>query len=147
MDALITLAERKDLPAIMEIEKQSFVTPWDSLTMFLALDDPQGHGRVAWSGEKLVGYCFAHKMHDMLHILNLAVHSAWRRQGIARGLLADLIDFGIESGSLFVFLEVRASNREAKALYTGLGFRHVCTWRKYYQDTHEDAEIMLKGLL
>ncbi|MEN6475791.1 MAG: ribosomal protein S18-alanine N-acetyltransferase [Syntrophaceae bacterium] len=146
MDALIRPASRKDLPAIMEIEKQSFISPWDSLAMFLALDDPQGRGTVAWAGKTLVGYCFAHAMHDMLHILNLAVRPACRRQGVARQLLNDLIAFGEESGRLFAFLEVRSSNGEARALYADMGFRHVCTWRKYYQDTHEDAEIMLKGL-
>ena len=143
---MIRQATRKDLPAIMEIEKQCFVSPWDSLTMFLALDDPQGRGTVAWSGSDLLGYCFVHAMHDMLHILNLAVRPASRRQGVARSLLNDLIAFGEGSGRLFAFLEVRASNSQAKALYAGMGFRPVCTWRKYYQDTHEDAEIMLKGL-
>lgn len=147
MDALITPASRKDLPAIMEIEKQSFLSPWDSLTMFLAMDDPQGRGTVAWAGTTLVGYCFAHAMHDMVHILNLAVRPDWRRRGVARCLLNDLIVFGRQTGRPFVFLEVRSSNGEAKALYAGMGFRHVCTWRKYYQDTHEDAEIMLKRLV
>lgn len=146
MDTLIAPAARRDLPAIMEIEKQSFASPWDSLTMFLSLDDPQGRGTVAWAGRQLVGYCFAHAMLDMVHILNLAVRPNCRRQGIARRLLNDLIAFGEGSGRLFVFLEVRTTNDEAKALYAGMGFRHVCTWRKYYQDTHEDAEIMLKGL-
>jgi len=146
MDTLIMPATRRDLPAIMEIEKQSFASPWDSLTMFLAMDDPQGRGTAAWVGRQLVGYCFAHATHDMVHILNLAVRPNCRRQGIARRLLNDLIAFSQGSGRLFVFLEVRTSNGEAKALYAGMGFRQVCTWRKYYQDTHEDAEIMIKGL-
>jgi [ribosomal protein S18]-alanine N-acetyltransferase len=146
MDALIAPATRQDLPAIMAIEKQCFLTPWDSLTMFLALDDPHSRGTVAWVERKLVGYCFAQVMHDMLHILNLAVQTPWRRKGIARRLLADLITFGVESGLPYIFLEVRSSNSQAKALYDSIGFAHVCTWKKYYQDTHEDAEIMVKEL-
>lgn len=148
MDTLIIApARRRDLDAIMEIEQSSFKTPWDMLSLFMALDDPLGWGRVASYEDRLVGYCFAHAMRDMLHLLNLAVQSGYRRQGIARRLLQELVDYARQSARLFIFLEVRPSNVQAKALYRAMGFEHVCTWRKYYHDTREDAQIMVKRLI
>ena len=42
-----------------------------------------------------------------------------------------------------VFLEVRASNHEAQALYALYGFEPVGLRKGYYSDTHEDAIVML----
>lgn len=147
MDTLIIApVRRQDLDAIMEIEQASFPTPWDILSLFLALDDPQGWSRMACHEGRLVGYCFAHAMRDMLHLLNLAVHNGYRRQGVARRLLEELIEYARGSARLFIFLEVRPSNMQAKALYRAMGFEPVCTWRQYYHDTREDAQIMVKRL-
>lgn len=147
MDTLIIApVRRQDLDAIMEIEQTSFPTPWDMLSLFLALDDPQGWNRMACQEGRLVGYCFAHAMRDMLHLLNLAVRSGYRRQGIARRLMEELIEYASTTARPFIFLEVRPSNIQAKNLYRALGFEQVCTWRQYYHDTREDAHIMVKRL-
>ncbi len=39
-------------------------------------------------------------------------------------------------------LEVRESNEAARALYGGLGFRHVGTRRSYYRQPPEDAVVL-----
>lgn len=143
---IIAPIRRQDLDAIMEIEQASFPTPWDMLSLFLAMDDPHGWSRMACQEGRLVGYCFVHAMHDMLHLLNLAVHSGYRRKGIARRLLEELIEYAHTTARLFIFLEVRPSNIQAKALYHSMGFEQVCTWRRYYRDTQEDAQIMVKRL-
>lgn len=145
MDALIIdPPARRDLDAIMAIEQVSFVAPWDMLTLFLAMEDPLAQARVARLQDRLVGYCFAVAMRDMLHLLNLAVDPACRRQGIARRLLEELIEVAHASQCPFIFLEVRSSNAAARALYRAMGFDRVCVWRGYYQETREDAHVMLK---
>lgn len=136
--------QRQDLDAIMEIEKASFVYPWDVLTVFSTMNAPYAHNRAAFLKGQLAGYCFAHEMSDMIHLLNLAVKPDLRGMGIGRMLMEDLIAFAQTQSKLFIFLEVRRSNERAKTLYKSLGFDHVCTWRKYYNDTKEDADVMLK---
>ena len=64
-----------------------------------------------------------------------------RRQGIAKQLLAALIDAAAEEGIKDITLEVRPSNKAAIALYEGLGFRREGLRKKYYDDL-EDAIIM-----
>lgn len=68
-------------------------------------------------------------------LLNLAVHPAFRRQGVGRALVRSL-----PAGR--VFIEVRASNEAARALYASCGFRVVGLRREYYQIPTEDGIVM-----
>jgi ribosomal protein S18 acetylase RimI-like enzyme len=71
-------------------------------------------------------------------ILNLAVGPAWRRRGIARRLIEELLN-------LFPglwFLEVRESNSAAIRLYQWLGFERVGIRPGYYHDSQEAAIVM-----
>lgn len=70
-------------------------------------------------------------------IINLAVRSSARRRGIAEALLKRQMQ---KPGNFF--LEVRASNIAAKALYTKLGFRELSYRFDYYEDPKETAIIM-----
>lgn len=58
-------------------------------------------------------------------ILNLVVAPPFRRQGVARELLASV---QIPS----IFLEVRESNFAARTFYEGCGFRQVAVRKGYY---------------
>jgi len=70
-------------------------------------------------------------------ILNLAVHPAERRNGIARRLLADAL---VEAKTWF--LEVRASNKAAILLYESAGFVSAGRRSGYYQEPAEEAIVM-----
>jgi ribosomal-protein-alanine N-acetyltransferase len=71
-------------------------------------------------------------------ILNLAVDPAERRNGIARGLLTDVL--GSAKGSWF--LEVRSSNAAAIQLYESAGFLRTGTRKNYYYEPAEDGIVM-----
>ena len=79
---------------------------------------------------------------DEMSLLSLAVHPAARRQGIARALhhaaLAAL-------RPAVAFLEVRANNHAAQALYADLGYRVSGRRRAYYPNpdgSREDALVL-----
>ncbi|HEX7834908.1 MAG TPA: ribosomal protein S18-alanine N-acetyltransferase [Pseudolysinimonas sp.] len=55
-----------------------------------------------------------------------------RRQGLARTLLKQLIDEARRRGAEELFLEVRADNEGAQALYTELGFEAISVRKGYY---------------
>ncbi len=56
---------------------------------------------------------------------NVAVHPAWRRQGIGRTLMESALEAITERGARWVGLEVRVDNSVARSLYEQLGFREI----------------------
>ncbi|HEU4736912.1 MAG TPA: ribosomal protein S18-alanine N-acetyltransferase [Solirubrobacterales bacterium] len=129
-----------DLPAVISIERRSFPTPW-SLAMFvLELSKPSGICLAATVEDELVGYLVCSRYDQVWHLMNVAVAPERRRAGVARALIANLVEEG--GGKLPFTLEVRVSNRPAIAMYERLGFRSAGVRPRYYQDNGEDALIM-----
>jgi ribosomal-protein-alanine N-acetyltransferase len=130
-----------DMPAVIDIERRAFPTPW-SLAMFvLEVSKPTGICLAGFRDGELCGYVICAR-HDLdWHIMNIAVDPDKRRQGIASALLAELYARAEDRQARFT-LEVRQSNREAISLYERDGFLIGGRRRRYYQDNGEDALIM-----
>lgn len=132
-----------DLDAVLAIERASFPTPWSRGAFVYELK--QNRAARCWvarlTGE-LVGYLCLWEVGPELHITNLAVHPEWRRQGIARTLLGEVLEDARRRRLTLAFLEVRPTNSEARALYERFGFRVIGRRKGYYADTGEDALIM-----
>jgi [ribosomal protein S18]-alanine N-acetyltransferase len=130
-----------DLPQVIAVERRSFATPW-SLAMFvLELSKPSGLSLAAHASDgKLVGFLILSRYDTVWHLMNIAVDPAWRRRGIAHGLLEQMIERGGPDEPYT--LEVRTSNMPAIALYERFGFLPAGTRPRYYRDTGEDALIM-----
>ena len=132
-----------DLPGVLSIERRSFPAPW-SLAMFvLELSKPSGICLAVSDDEGLAGYLVCSRYADVWHLMNVAVAPQHRRRGIARRLIAQLLEEGGPGGRYT--LEVRTSNRGAIEMYERLGFRHAGVRRRYYHDNGEDALIMWHG--
>jgi ribosomal-protein-alanine N-acetyltransferase len=104
--------------------------------------------RDAQSGSRrdVVGFLVARRMADEMEILNVAVDAAFRRRGLATGLLAAALALGRASGAKRAFLEVRASNAGAIAFYERLGFASAGRRPRYYSDPPEDALVLVRAL-
>lgn len=83
---------------------------------------------------------------DELHVLTVATLPEFRRRGLARALLAYVIDFARSRGARTVLLEVRRSNQAAFALYAAFGFVTSRIRPRYYADNQEDAIEMTLAL-
>jgi ribosomal-protein-alanine N-acetyltransferase len=130
-----------DLPAVIGIERRSFVTPW-SLAMFvLELSKPSGICLAMVDDEGvLIGYLVCSRYEEVWHLMNVAVDPARRRRRIATELIEQLFE---DAGADARFtLEVRISNTAAIAMYERFGFRSAGLRRRYYHDNGEDALIM-----
>ncbi len=135
-----------DIPAVLEIERRSFPTPWPRDAYTHELD----HNRtavylVAHRDETLVGFAGMWVVMDEAHITTIAVDPPVRGQGIGERLLIALIDRASERGGRWIQLEVRRSNVVAQNLYRKYRFRDVGVRRHYYSDNGEDALVMWTG--
>ncbi|MFN2612059.1 MAG: ribosomal protein S18-alanine N-acetyltransferase [Solirubrobacterales bacterium] len=130
-----------DLPAVIAIERRSFVTPW-SLAMFvLELSKPSGIClAVLDQRERLIAYLVCSRYDEVWHLMNVAVDPSRRREGIATELIETLFDRTRSDSKMT--LEVRVSNLPAIRMYERFGFRSAGLRRRYYHDNDEDALIM-----
>jgi len=134
-----------DVRSLWEIEKLSYSSPW-SLWCFLA-EYANSKSTILVAGPpppedwETQGYIIYWVIADEMHLLNLAVHPAYRRQGISRSLLTAALVQARSQGAAVAWLEVRPSNRAALALYQSFGFKEVGVRPGYYTDNGEDALI------
>ena len=132
-----------DVAPVHEIERLSFATPWPSYAFEHELRGNRlARYLVARAGDAIVGFAGIWLMVDEAHVTTFAVHPDWRRQGIGRQLLVNLVELSIAIGGRRMTLEVRASNLPAQALYRSFGFADAGTRPRYYTDDGEDALVM-----
>ena len=92
--AVVRRLAYSDLPAVISIERRSFPTPW-SLAMFvLELSKPSGICLAATEGDRLLGYLVCSRYDRVWHLMNVAVAPEHRRAGVARRLIARLVEEG-----------------------------------------------------
>lgn len=96
---------------------------------------------------RTAGYVGCQTVLDEGYITNVAVSPDFRRQGIARALIAELTAKAGENKLAFVTLEVRESNAPAIALYTGAGFVPVGKRKNFYSNPAENAVLMTISLI
>jgi ribosomal-protein-alanine N-acetyltransferase len=131
-----------DLPRILEIERQSFSTPWQESTFrgLLRRTDTDMLGAV--QGERLVGYAIAWTVMDQAELGNVAVAPEARGAGVGRVLVRAVLERLRRRQATECFLEVRESNHVAQELYRSVGFAVIGRRRAYYTEPVEDALVM-----
>ena len=133
-----------DVPSVTALEKLCFSDPWSASSIASELDNPLSLWLVWEEDGAAAAYLGVQRVPPQADVMNVAVSPALRRRGIARALFAELERRLPEIDELF--LEVRASNSGAIALYRTLGFEQVGRRPNYYLDPREDALILRKEL-
>jgi len=132
--------------AISTLSHQLFPEqPWDRIAVEEEMARRDGWVRVLVDGcGGLVGYLLARTGVDEVQILQIGVSPAFQGRGHGRLLLRRFLDEVDASGIPMVSLEVRSSNRVARKLYLGEGFRRVGIRRAYYRRPVDDALLMTR---
>jgi [ribosomal protein S18]-alanine N-acetyltransferase len=127
-----------DLDAIMAIESTTFSEDaWSPETMRAELADRNGYYLVAFlpeSPERIEAYAGLRspRLAPQADIQTIAVVEGARRHGLGRVLMLRMIDEARERRAEELFLEVRADNPGAQALYLSLGFEQIAKRPNYY---------------
>ncbi len=131
------------LDSLADLESLAFSTPWSYDSLAEELQNPLAVFLVAEDvdAESAVGYLGMHHILDEGFIANIAVHPAYRRQGIARALVREAQDYAETHDLTRLTLEVRVSNIPAIALYEGMGFTRDGVRPGFYDSPKEDAAI------
>lgn len=138
-------ADPADLDAIMALERASFPTDaWSEAMMREELSSRHGWYVVAEEAGRLAGYAGlrAPKGAKDADIQTIAIAEAFRGRGRGRMLLTAMLEEAVRRGVREVFLEVRADNPVAQALYASEGFAEVGRRARYYQPDGVDAIVM-----
>lgn len=139
-------AREGDLASLLLIERTASHDPWGERAILSQLSCPVGISLVCLEGDALLGSLYLSLCAPEGEVLALAVLPAHRRRGVGRLLLEEGMKMLKSGGACVLYLDVRASNAPAFALYSSLGFR-VCGQRRgFYSAPKEDAILMEKEL-
>ena len=133
---------RRDMPEVLHAEQESFAFAWTEEDFLRCLRQRNCIGMVAEHGEKVVGFMIYELHKNKLHILNFAVHPAWRRLGVGAQMVAKLISKLSSHRRTRITLEVRETNLAAQLFFRAQGFKAVRVLRAFYEDSGEDAFLM-----
>ena len=141
-----------DVPHVVAIANSLEEAPhWHPGTYLGALTSDAIPARILLVAEDavdgIVGFVVTALIPPQAELESIAVAKFAQRRGIARRLFAELIAALKKSEILEVILEVRESNRSARALYASLGFVETGRRTGYYSEPKEDAILLSRSNL
>lgn len=150
-----------DMRAVMSLEAISHSHPWtqgnflDSLTAghwaYCIRPEMTAKTKLPSNIPALWGYCILYPAVDELHLLNITIDPALRRNGIGSRVMQAIEGIAIQQKMTRIILEVRPSNIPAVKLYERMGYAIIGVRRAYYPadevtGKREDAGVMAKSI-
>jgi ribosomal-protein-alanine N-acetyltransferase len=142
MNIYIRWMIRRDMAEVLAIEQDGFWNPWDEEDFIRCLRQ-NSIGMVAEHDERVVGFMIYELHKDRLHVSNFAVATAYRRRGVGIAMIANLREKLLVQHRTRITLKVRETNLPAQQFFQSQGFRAVRVIRGAFDDTDEDAYVMI----
>ncbi len=147
-DLCLAYVQPDDWPLLVELENASHVTPWRPEHFRQSLASHH-HVIGLWQrvggsfSSVLLGHAVVTTVAGESEILLFVIAKAWQGKGLGRTFLHALLE-ALTGVVDQVFLEVRASNIPAIALYDSLGFNQIGERKGYYETPwgREDAIVL-----
>ena len=134
-------ATLSDLPALLALEAGSATAAHWSENEYRRLLGEAAHVVLVIGEDALQGFVVGRELGAEWEIENVVVARPLQRRGLATQLVQELLGLARSRGAAAVYLEVRESNRAARALYSKLGFREAGRRKSYYGSPEEDAVV------
>ena len=133
-----------DVDAVFAIEQAVQAYPWTRGNFADALNNGY-FCRVDEAGGEIRSYAVLMPVVDEAELLNIGVAADQQRRGVGRAMLLEMLDLACGRNMIRVFLEVRASNTAALALYHSAGFVEIGLRKGYYRNAGggDDAIAMV----
>jgi [ribosomal protein S18]-alanine N-acetyltransferase len=143
-DFVIRGARLADVPILMRLEGASDTAAHWSEEQYEQAIEAGKHSRLVLVLEDgalhaILGFLVARQIAPEWELENIVVAAEVRRNGLGKRLLEGLLRHVRETNGTRVFLEVRESNRAARALYEQAGFVWTGRRKSYYINPLEDA--------
>jgi len=132
----------EDAPALAAVEAVAADHPWSEAQVLSTLTAAHGHGWLAFEGDEVVGHLLGQIALDEAELLSVAGVPSARRGGSGRALLRAAHEAWRALGATTAFLEVRADNAGAIALYEGDRWVKCGRRRVYDAQGTVDAVLM-----
>ena len=133
-----------DVPAVHRLEQAIFSMPWSEKDFVYEMTENKvARYLVIEEAGEIIAFAGAHIILDQAHVTNIAVRQDCRGRGLGRMITRALMQYASNLGAEYLTLEVRQSNVKAQNLYKSLGFVKVNVRKRYYEDTGEDAWLMV----
>ena len=116
------------------------VSPWTLEQIQADLAQDQTWYALAYDGAEVIGFLAVQENIFEAEVLQIAVKEAYRGQGLASALFAQL------PTDKEIFLEVRSSNHRAQAFYKKEKMAVIAERKVYYHAPVEDAIIMKREI-
>lgn len=139
----ITTMAISDIPDVFAIESIAHSHPW-SEKLFLSNFGKRYINHVLIIESNIAGYFIASYVAGEVTLLNIVIAPEYQGFGLGQQLLSYLKVFSKTLGQEEIWLEVRASNQSAIAVYQKLKFVEVDVRSAYYptENGREDAIVM-----
>lgn len=132
----------EDVEAVYHLSASCFSEPWSLEAIKKEVVNPVASYFVADQEGEIVGYSGLWHVLDEGEVINIAVSSKMRRQGVGELLLKCLLEEAKIRQLNVIHLEVRESNKVAQNLYAKFGFKVIAVRKGYYHKPLENAIIM-----
>ncbi len=133
-----------DVAAVHRLEEAIFSMPWSEKDFVYEMTENKvARYLVIEEAGEIIAFAGAHIILDQAHVTNIAVRQDCRGRGLGRMITRALMQYASNLGAEYLTLEVRQSNATAQNLYKSLGFVKVNVRKRYYEDTGEDAWLMV----
>jgi len=140
----ISKIESHLLPQVFEIERLCFTSPFPEEYLRSLAESDSDCFLVAIEENRAVGYVSALVRGKDAHVASIAMLKDYRRRGVGRALMSELIKSLKLRRIRTVSLEVRKSNTSAIRFYESLGFERVGVMPSYYEDGEDAVAFFMR---
>lgn len=141
----IRAAELADAADMLLVEQQVTSYPW-TLALYQSCFSERYFNYVVEIDGAIAGFYIGEFVAQEASLFNIVVGKGRQGLGLGRKLLEHFIAQADQKSALECWLEVRASNTTAIALYQSAGFHQTGLRRNYYPTPNGNEDAILMGL-
>jgi ribosomal-protein-alanine N-acetyltransferase len=131
---------KRDMSEVLAIETASFWVAWSEDDFLRCLRQRNCIGMVAEEKETVRGFMIYELHKSNLQILNFAVGTAYRRQGVGAGMLDKLKGKLTSNRRTAITLEVKDTNLGAQLFFSKQGFKATGILAGHYEDGEDTVD-------